>query len=234
MRIFSKFMNPNDKQTARDSARDNIDTPNEAAPPPPPPAPTDPPTSPPDDEFDPFSPENLRLDPSYLNEPVAKKLLVAVPVKKPHKHNFIRVHPSPDYRQLAAVVELDEDREAYLVLPALVKDLGESEFYYATLYTYVTRQGIIGIWPVKVPNSNGRQNLWHTTAITAAEEAMKKWIRVVPNMHSKSNDILVALENLSEPEFPDVSMNQLIRIAFKDRIIDKLEHPIIKKLRGME
>ena len=92
-------------------------------------------------------------------------------------------HPSPDYRQLAAIIELDEDREAYLVLPALIRELGESEYVYATLYVYVTRHGTVGIWPVKVPNSDGRQNSWHTTAITAVEEAMKRWVRVVPNMY---------------------------------------------------
>ena len=227
-------MNPNDKQTARDIARDNIETPSEAVPPPPPPPPKAPPASPSDDNFDPFAPENLRLDPSYLNEPVAKKLLVAVPVKKPHKQHFIRVHPSPEYRQLAAIVELDEDRENYLVLPALVKELGESEYVYATLHLYVTRHGTVGIWPLKVPNSNGRQNLWHTTAIAAAEAAKTKWVRVVPNQTSQSNDVLVAMENLSEPEFPELTLNQILRIAFKDRIIDRLDHPVIKKLRGIE
>jgi hypothetical protein len=224
-------MNQNDEQAARDIARDNIEIPTEARPMPPP---QPPPAGPRNDDFDPLAPENLRLDPSYLNEPVAKKLLVAVPVKKPHKQHFIRVHPSPEYRQLAALVELDEDRENYLVLPALVRELGESEYVYATLHLYVTRHGTVGIWPLKVPNSNGRQNLWHTTAIAAAEEAKKKWIRVVPNQVSKSNDVLVALENLSEPEFPELSFNQILRIAFKDRIIDNLHHPVIRKLRGME
>ena len=187
-----------------------------------------------DSSFDPFDPANLRLDPSYLKEPVAKKLLVSVRVGKPHKQHFIRTHPSPDYRQLAAIIELDEDREAYLVLPALIRELSESEYVYATLYVYVTRHGTVGIWPVKVPNSDGRQNSWHTTAITAVEEAMKRWVRVVPNMYSKANDVIVAVENLSDPEFPELSLNQLLRIAFKDRIVDRLDHPVIRKLRGMK
>ncbi len=183
---------------------------------------------------DPFDPENLRLDPSYLKEPVAKKLLVSVRVGKPHKQHFIRVHPRESYRQLAAIIELDEDRETYLVARPLIKELGESEYVFATLHVYFTRHGTVGIWPVKMPSSDGRQNAWHTTAIAAVEEAMKRWIRVVPNMHSKSNDVLAALENLSDPEFPELPLNELLRIAFKDRIVDKLDHPVIRKLRGME
>jgi hypothetical protein len=56
----------------------------------------------------------------------------------------------------------------------------------------------------------------------------------VPNQTSKSNDVLLAMENLSEPEFPELTLNQILRIAFKDRIIDRLDHPVIKKLRGIE
>jgi hypothetical protein len=66
----------NETETARDITRDSIETPSETVPPLPPPPPKVPPASPSDDNFDPFAPENLRLDPSYLNEPVAKKLLV--------------------------------------------------------------------------------------------------------------------------------------------------------------
>ena len=77
------------------------------------------------DPSDPFDPKNLRIDPSYLSEPVAKKLLTTVPVRKPHRQDFIRVHPAEDYRFPAALVELHDDRETYLVSrdfsPTLVK-----------------------------------------------------------------------------------------------------------------
>ncbi len=68
------------------------------------------------DLLDPFNPENLRLDPSYLSQPAAKKLLTVIPVKRPHRQDFVRVHPDKEYRLLTAVLELHEDRETFLVL----------------------------------------------------------------------------------------------------------------------
>ena len=42
----------------------------------------------------PFSPEKLRIDLSYLNEPVAKKLLLEMPIRTPSKQDFIRYTPT--------------------------------------------------------------------------------------------------------------------------------------------
>ena len=184
-------------------------------------------------EFDPYDVENLRLDPSYLSQPAAKKLLTVIPVKRPHRQSFIRVHPGEEYRLFAAVLELHENRESFLVLPQFTASLGEGEYYTATLFLYVTRQGVLGIWPAKMPDPDGRQNTWHTSALDAAERAMKSWLRVVPNMGKGAYEIVQATDKLSEPQWPEQSFSELLRIAFKDRIIDRPDHLIIQKLRGL-
>src|SRR5271166_3496752 len=46
----------------------------------------------------PFDPARLRLDMGVLRAQAAKRLLITIPVRKPGKQDFIRVHPSPDYR----------------------------------------------------------------------------------------------------------------------------------------
>jgi hypothetical protein len=38
---------------------------------------------------------------------------------------------------------------------------------------------------------------------------------------------------MSEPEWPDVSFQEIIRLAFRDRLITSLNHPVIKRLRGL-
>jgi hypothetical protein len=81
----------------------------------------------------------LRLDQAYLQQPVAKKLLTTVPVRKPNKQEFFRVHPAADYRLLAAIVELRDERETYLGLPRFVCELGDGEFYGATLHLCINR-----------------------------------------------------------------------------------------------
>src|SRR6266446_4716672 len=63
------------------------------------------------------NPEALRIDQSFLNTGAAKKLLTTVPIRKPNKQDFVRVHPSPEYRLTVALIELKESRETYLVMP---------------------------------------------------------------------------------------------------------------------
>jgi hypothetical protein len=186
-----------------------------------------------DTSFNPFDLESLRLDASYLSQPVAKKLLTVVPIRRPHKQDFIRVHPGEDYRFPAALLEMHGDREIYLVPPPFISELGENQHYPAVLYLYVNRQKVPALWPVKLPAPDGRQNQWHTSAAEAAEMAMTSWIQVVPNMNLGAYQILQAQAQLSDPEWPDLPFNEILKIAFKDRIIDGPDHLVIKRLRGL-
>jgi len=66
----------------------------------------------------PFDPAALRLDQSFAEAVGVKKLLTTVPVRKPNRQDFVRVHRDPAYRLTpAAIIELKEDREVYLVTP---------------------------------------------------------------------------------------------------------------------
>src|SRR6516164_9157269 len=81
------------------------------------------------DLTDEFDPANLRLDPEYLRSGGVKKLLTTVPVRKPNKQDFIRVHPVPDYRLCGvAMIELREDRETYIVRPSYAQGLDPQLF----------------------------------------------------------------------------------------------------------
>ena len=68
-----------------------------------------------DDKTNPFNPTSLRLDQSFADTVGVKKLLTTVPVRKPNRQDFVRVHPDPKYRLTpAAIIEVKEDREIYL------------------------------------------------------------------------------------------------------------------------
>src|SRR5512132_2903350 len=69
---------------------------------------------------DPFDPAALRLDQSFAETVGVRKLLTTVPVRKPNRQDFVRVHPDPAYRLMpAAIIELKDDREVYLVTPGM-------------------------------------------------------------------------------------------------------------------
>ena len=175
---------------------------------------------------------SLRLDQSYADTAGVKKLLTTVPVRKPNRQDFVRVHADPTYRLTpTAIIELQEDREVYFVTPDMAQEL-PGECGVATLYTAINRQGVLHVWPVKLPGPDGKHNEWHRSALEAAESAMEKWVRVTANMSLGAYEIWEAVGNLPEPEWPQLSFQDILKIAFRDRIVDRPDHPLIMKLRG--
>lgn len=180
----------------------------------------------------PFDPALLRLDQSFADMVGVKKLLTTVPVRKPNRQDFVRVHRDPSYRLTpAAIIELKEDGEVYPLTPAMAMEL-PGEFAAATLYTTINRQGVVFLWPVKLPGPDGKHNEWHRSAAEAAELAMDRWVRLASNKSLNAYEVFVATGDLPEPTWPDLPFSEILKIAFRDRIIDNADHPVVQRLRG--
>ena len=120
---------------------------------------------------DPFDLENLRLSQDF-SIPGLKKEILSVPVRKPSKEHWVRVHPSEDYQITTGLLELKEERELYLVSPELWPSLAvESMFGPRVLFTTITRQGVLMLWPIKLPGPGGKANHWHQSALDAVTRA---------------------------------------------------------------
>ena len=183
------------------------------------------------EDDDPFAPEKLRVSQDYLATANVKKLLATVPVKRPGPQDFVRVHSDTAYRALMAFLELRDDRETFLVNLAAVPEL-QPECFIANLFTAITRTGVVFLWPVKVPATDGRTNNWHASAAEAVAQAMKGWIRMKSNMALGAYEIFLAESSIPDPEWPELSFVELYKIAFRDRLINHPGHPAIKRLRG--
>jgi len=180
----------------------------------------------------PFDPAALRLDQTFADSVGVKKHVMTVPVGKPNRQDFVRVRPQLEYRLApAAIIEVKEDREVYLVTPDMAQEL-PGEFAAVTLFTAINRQGVLRLWPVKLPGPDGKHNEWHRSAAEAAELAMKSWIRLTANMSLGANEVFQATGDLPEPEWPDIPFPEILKIAFKDRIVDRADHPLVQRLRG--
>jgi len=180
---------------------------------------------------DPFNPTNLRLSQSFVETAGVKKLLTTVPVRKPSPQDFVRVHPDPAYRENFPIIELKDEREEYIVVADLVPTL-VGEFVTKTLFTAINRQGTVFFWPVRLPSPDGKNLDWWRSSREAAELAMKSWIRVRANMNLGAYDIFQAASVISDPEWPQLGFWELIKIAFRDHLVDRIDHPVIKRLRG--
>jgi hypothetical protein len=180
----------------------------------------------------PFNPAALRLPQSYAETAGVKKLLTTVPVRKPNRQDFVRVHPDAAFRLTpAATIEIKEDREVYLVLPDMANEL-LGEFSVVTLFATINRQGVLHLWPVKLPGPDGKHSEWHRSAEEAAERAMERWVRVTANMALGAYEIFEAIGDLPGPDWPAYPFPKILEIAFRDRIVDRPDHPLIGRLRG--
>ena len=178
-----------------------------------------------------FDLSRLRLGQDFADKVGVKKALLSVPVRKPDRQSFVRVHPDPTRRLDTATLTLKDERETYLVDPSLWREL-PGELVPTALFTAITRQGVVFLWPVRLPGPDGRLDSWSRSALDATEMAKEEWVRVAANMSLGAYDVFVATGEFPEPEWPEVTYQKLLEIAFRDRFIRVPEHPVIKKLRG--
>ena len=180
----------------------------------------------------PFDPACLRLDQSFADGAGVTRLITTVPVRKPNRQDFVRVHPDPAYRLTpTAILELRDERETYLVLPSMAAELA-GEIAVATLFLTINRQNVVHLWPIKLPGLDGKHNEWHRSAAEAADVAMKRWVRVTANMSLGAYEVFIAEANIPNPTWPDLPLSEILKIAFRDRIVDRPDHPLVKQLRG--
>ena len=179
-----------------------------------------------------FDLDSLRLKQDFSETLGIQRVLSHVPVRKPNKTNFIRVRPGEDYRMDVGIVEMKEERETFLVTPAMMSEPGIYELVVpARLVTYITRQGVLALWPLKL-EKDGKLNPWHESALEAARLAEKQWVSVRADMSLGAYQIFLATAELPEPEWPEHTFSELVRLGFKGLIVDAPDHPLIQQLTG--
>jgi hypothetical protein len=178
-----------------------------------------------------FDLSSIRMTQDFGSMVGVKKVITTIPVHKPHKQDFVRIRPGDDYQISTAVIEMKEDRETFLIAPELWHEL-PGEIVPKIFLTGMTRQGVLFLWPIRLPNADGRHDNWNRSALEAAELAKKKWVKVVSNMSLGGYEVYEATGKLPDPEWPDLSFEEIMKIAFKDRYITGMDHPVIRRLNG--
>ncbi|MGN6171882.1 MAG: hypothetical protein ACTHPS_02805 [Streptosporangiaceae bacterium] len=181
---------------------------------------------------DPFNPAALRITGDM--EIATEKVLTAVPVRKPKRDEFFRVHPGDDYTMDALVVERDDDldREIYIVTPACADAVGEVARK-VRLFTCISRRGsVVFLWPAKLPVEANSGRRYSETALKIAHDAKTLWVRMWGDRNLGGYRAIRASGHFEEPKWPDKTFRELLRIAFESRIIDRSDHPFIRELNG--
>lgn len=197
-------------------------------------------------EYQTAAPSAEHATPSVFDDIEALKLqgdegsvaMVEVPayitVRKPKRHEWVRAHPG---MSITTSVYLDKSGgrgdDVYLVAPGM-RDHLSGDFKVMTLTLAITRQGVAFLWPVSHPDGTGRADSWGETAREAVTLAKDDWVRIAADMQIGAYRIWRALGDLPAPDWPKDLMPELLKKAFKGRVIDSVDHEVVRRLRGLE
>jgi hypothetical protein len=174
----------------------------------------------------------LRLEQNFEEIVGAQPVIAAVAVRKPRAQEWFRVHPAENWRLPTTILQLKEERDSYLIHPKLRPQLWE-EIQPIRLYTAISRQNEVFIWPIRLSKGDGKIDRFIETDLAAVKAAERSWTRRYWIAEANMHKILIAKNLSEEPLWPtDVDFREIIKIAFKDRFIDDLAHPVLKRLRG--
>jgi hypothetical protein len=178
--------------------------------------------------------DKLRLPQDYSAAIASRKLVATVPVRKPKRTEFIQCQPNPDWHYKTMLFPDPETGDFYLIAPDLWEEYA-GHAHPCLLVPALTRHKTLFIWPLRLPGLDGRRNSWHDSALEAAELAQRRWLRLEPNQELGAYDMIVAAAQLSEPDWSildDLTLERLLQIAFKRRLINSFDHDLLQRLRG--
>ena len=180
---------------------------------------------------DPFDPANLKIRARDSGITV-KKVLTTIPAKKkPGRQDFVRTRAGADWQVETLIIEDEKANNYYAVMPALHDHLAQKGFT-ALLRLAVTRDGDPFVWVLKMPTTGAHYESWYQSALDGATLAETEWTLLETNKGMGCYDINVAEGIKAEPQWPDLPFKEILRLCFKDRFIDSLDHPFLQRLRG--
>jgi hypothetical protein len=177
----------------------------------------------------PFS--SLRLSQNFGQTLGVKKVLTMVPVVKPTKDRFFRTHESDSWVYPAWILENKATGETYIVSEEVASVLG-GLVRAVELYTAIDRQNNVFFIPIPLPGPNGTRNPWHESLLQAVMRAKLVWLRITANKDLGGYEIFEATAKLPEPTWPDTTLEELLEIAFRGRIIATPDHPVVQEKLG--
>jgi hypothetical protein len=179
----------------------------------------------------PYDPARFKVNTASTGA-IAVKVLTRIPVGKPQKQRFVRVHPGDAFRLECAIFNLSGADRPYLVDPNVAHQLG-TDLKHVSLRLAMDAQGNSFLWPVPLSTPEERENLWNSTHRDIAQRAETCWLRLVSDRASGCYYAMEAASISAVPDWPSYSLPELLELAFGGgHVIDRDDHPALKALRG--
>jgi len=174
---------------------------------------------------DPFDLDNLIVEPDYA--PVGEREISRIKVKRPGDQTWFRTHP--EYEICIMLFEYINDEKIYVVTAPMqpyFQGLGRKHL----VYPYISSNGVLALWPVKLPNDSGELHSYPESAHDCARKARKQWIRIESDRHASQYVPVPLKRQKDDLKWPEFSESKWLKLGFKDQLIDSLDHPIVQEL----
>lgn len=176
--------------------------------------------------------DRARAAKKHSATPIGSRIQATYPIQKPNRHKFVRVHPNAEYHQPYIRTYTDSDTgELYYVDPDLeLPEEISAETKVTDLYAAQTHDGTYFIWYVHRSDTS-----WYRAAKKSVNYCLSKWGRVVARKAANTYDILGPEQAIPEPNWSELPpFLEMVEDGFEDRFITNLDHPMLRKLRGLD
>jgi hypothetical protein len=175
---------------------------------------------------------NGAVNREVLAEAKAKKL-TRIPFRKISGKDFFHLKNDKEYfRQSVGVIESRQSGAStlFLVAPKVVLPTAiRKELKRANVYTGVTATREFFLLYIFKNDTT-----WYTSAIEMMRLALNNWIKVEANMSAGGYDYYPAPMKIANPDWTALpSFDELLALAFRGRIIESANHPVILKMLGV-
>ena len=185
------------------------------------------PTAPP-----PRSLDDLRLSTDVMSVTDITAGTSLVKCGKPSKATYFRSHPEL-FTSAFTLYEHEDGmrKQLYLISPAVTELEGVAKRI--LFQTVITRQGVVGLWPLKLTPPDGSTNSWNESALAARDESLKTWIRMWSDS-ANAQYTWRAADVDSEFVWPEwVTMDEVILRAFPEtNVVRDTTHALVQELLG--
>ena len=185
------------------------------------------------ESLDPFDTNRLRS--ASLENIAVEKITLTIPVRRPGRNEFFRVHPDPDMAVDWFVLERDDDmdREVYWVTEEFRTDLLD-ELKPVRIFACINKRGTEFLWPARLPGADNRLGRrWHESALEIAEHAKSLWVKMQGKRDLGAYEMYRAKGDLGDPQWTGKTLSEMLRLAFKgDLLISSIDHPVLRELAG--
>jgi len=186
-----------------------------------------------ENEKPPFDPSRFAMPSTGAEEFGTRKIRSVINTNKPGKMEWVRVFDHKDYfLPGAALLDLQDGGRKYLVVPEIAAQLGD-DVKLCNIAPALTRQDKLFLWPCPILRPGETPNPWNVSHRDAFDAAKSGWIRMKSNSACGFYDIIEPEKIMPEPDWPDMSFADMLQIAFNDdHIIDRDDHPALRRLKG--